>query len=110
MSYSINGTAITLTRGDTFTANVGIKNADGTAYIPTSGDTVRFAMKKSYQDSLPVLEKNIPIETMQLTLKPGDTKPLSFGTYVYDIQLTTKDGIVCTFIPNGKINLTEEVT
>lgn len=109
MSYSVKGTTIVLTRGDTFVANIGIKNANGTPYIPQQGDTVRFAMKKDYSDASPILEKDIPIETMQLSLEPGDTKSLSFRSYVYDIQLTTKDGVVCTFI-KGNINITEEVT
>ena len=37
---SINGNTITLTRGDTLQATVSIKNADGTAYTPATGDSV----------------------------------------------------------------------
>lgn len=108
MSYKVTGTNITLTRGDTFTANISIKNADGTPYIPQPGDTVRFAMKRNFSDAAVLLEKDIPIETMLLTLEPEDTKPLSFEPYVYDIQLTTKDGVVCTFII-GSIKIDNEV-
>lgn len=46
---------------------------------------------------------------MQLVLRPEDTKALKFGKYVYDIQITTKDGIVCTFIAKAQFKLTEEV-
>ena len=109
MSYSVNGTTITLTRGDTFMATVSITNPDGSEYVPIDGDAIRFALKESYDDEKTLLEKDIPIDTMQLVLRPEDTKALKFGKYVYDIQITTKDGIVCTFIAKAQFKLTEEV-
>lgn len=39
MSYSITGTTITLTRGDTFEALVSATKKDGTPYIPLDGIT-----------------------------------------------------------------------
>lgn len=109
MSYSINGTTITLTRGDTFCAHIRIKNPDGTDYIPVEGDTIRFAMKENYSDERALLLKDIPIDSMQLIIEPEDTKPLRFGKYKYDIQITTKTGVVCTFIPKAQFIITEEV-
>lgn len=109
MSYSVSGTTITLTRGDTFMATVSIANPDGSAYTPVEGDSIRFALKANYDDEQPLLEKDIPIDTMQLVLNPEDTKPLAFGKYVYDIQITTKEGIVCTFIAKAQFKITEEV-
>lgn len=88
MSYNITGTTITLTRGDTFEALVSATKRDGTQYIPVAGDTIRFAMKENYDDPRPLLVKDIPIDTMMLTLEPQDTADLNFGKYVYDIQLT----------------------
>lgn len=41
MSYSITGTTITLTRGDTFEALVSATKKDGTPYIPVEGDVIR---------------------------------------------------------------------
>lgn len=109
MSYSVSGTTITMTRGDTFRAQVSIKNPDGEEYIPTEGDCVRFAMKETWDDARPLLVKEIPIESMTLILKPEDTKDFAFGNYVYDIQLTKSTGEVDTFIAKAKIKLTEEV-
>ncbi len=109
MSYSVSGTTITLTRGDTFTAMISITDSDGVPYIPARGDSVRFAMKSAYSDTDPLLIKNIPIDTMTLVIEPEDTKPLKFGKYVYDIQLTKANGEVDTFITTAKINITEEV-
>lgn len=109
MAYSISGTTITLTRGDTFEAQISITQEDGSPYIPKDGDTVRFAMKSSYTDETPLIVKDIPVSTMILVLEPIDTKALIFGKYVYDIQLTTIDGKVDTFITKATIKITEEV-
>lgn len=109
MSYSVQGTTITLTRGDTFMALVSIAQSDGSPYLPIEGDTVRFAMKSSYTEEEPLLVKDIPIETMKLVLEPEDTKTLAFGKYVYDVQLTKVTGEVDTFITKGIIKITEEV-
>lgn len=109
MSYSVKGTTIYLTRGDTFMADISISQSDGEPYKPVEGDSIRFAMKKAYEDEEPLLVKDIPTDTMKLILEPGDTKPFEFGTYVYDIQLTKVTGEVDTFITKAKLKLTEEV-
>lgn len=109
MSFSIQNTKITLTRGDTLKARIQINDQDGNPYIPNEGDRVRFAMKANYTDPEPLIVKDIPIDTLLLILDPEDTKPLNFGKYVYDIQLTTSTGDVDTFIPKGTLSLTEEV-
>ena len=109
MSYNITGTTITLTRGDTFEALVSATKRDGTQYIPVAGDTIRFAMKENYDDPRPLLIKEIPVDTMILVIEPEDTKPLAFGKYVYDIELTKVTGEVDTFITKATLKLTEEV-
>lgn len=113
--FSVSGTNITLTRGDTLIAQITIKQGE-TDYTPVEGDVIRFAMKHpiynagrtDYSETTPVLTKTIPNDTLILTLLPADTKQLGFGEYVYDIQLTFADGTVDTFI-KGKFFLTEEV-
>ena len=55
MSYSVSGTTITLTRGDTFMADITINKQDDAPYTLVEGDSVRFAMKSSYEDAEPVL-------------------------------------------------------
>lgn len=109
MSFSVKKNTITLTRGDTFKATIGITNPDGTPYEPEEGDSIRFAMKKEYEDAEVLIEKDIPTDTLILTIAPEDTKPLRFGDYVYDIQLTKVSGEIDTFITKSKLVLTEEV-
>lgn len=109
MSYSVSGTTITLTRGDTFIADISITDKDNKPYVPKAGDLIRFAMKVSYKDAEPILIKNIPIDTMKLVINPDDTKKLDFGKYVYDIELTKSTGEVDTFITKAMFRITEEV-
>lgn len=105
----ISGTTITMTRGDTARISVYITDAEGEPYTPGAQDAIRFAMKKDYKDAEPLLLINIPVDTMELIINPEDTKSLAFGSYVYDIELTTESGTVDTFIDRAKIKLTEEV-
>ena len=105
----INGTTITMTRGDTLRAVVAIQQQDGTDYTPVEGEEIRFAMKRKYTDSETLIYRLIPYDTMVLQLDPSDTKQFPFGNYVYDIQITKLDGTVDTFIDRAKLTLTEEV-
>lgn len=109
MSYSLSGNSITMTRGDTFNCIVSAFYPNGAPYEPKPGDTIRFAMKRTYEDAEPLLLVDIPIETMELTINADDTKDLGFGSYIFDVQLTTANGFVDTFITRGRLRLTEEV-
>ncbi len=113
--YRFDGNTIYLTRGDTLRASLSIKQNE-IDYIPVDGDSIRFAMKRAdlnssktdFLDKKPLVEKNIPIETLQLKLDSSDTAALPFGVYAYDIQITMADGTVDTFITD-KIYLQPEV-
>lgn len=109
--YTIKKTSIILTRGDTFKALISITDKEGNPYEIQEGDSVRFAMKKHYHDpdTEVLIVKSIPTDTLILTLDPEDTKDLPFGSYVYDIQLTTASGEIDTFIAKASLTLTEEV-
>lgn len=116
MSYRIDDTTITLTRGDSFFANVKIYK-DDEVYTPVEGDTIRFALKRDvmstkkdeFIDKSPLIMKNIPIDSLILALNPEDTQDLGFGTYVYDIEITFSTGVVDTFIADAKFILAREV-
>lgn len=113
---------ITMTRGDTLITNVMIfledpETKEKTAYTPVEGDSLRFVLKHpqirsdnmGYTDAEPLIEKQISIATLELRLDPADTKPLAFGDYVYDIELTYSDNVVDTFINNAPFELVPEV-
>ena len=116
MSFSVDGTTIRLTRGDSGITEVGMKQGN-TPYVPVQGDSLRFALKHAvmnatrtaYKDNVPVLEKQIPIDTCLLEFVPSDTAKLDFGDYVYDIELKYANGMVDTFINNAKFVLVAEV-
>ena len=108
MSSQISGTTISLTRGDTLFLTIKLTK-DGKPYTPQDGDKIRFALKKKYTDDEVLILKQIPIDSMTLRIDPEDTKNLNFGTYVYDVELTTKDGFVDTFITPSSFKITEEV-
>lgn len=110
MALKVNGTTITVTRGDTVKLLVGLYDYEGNEYIPQEGDSIRFAMKEDYNDPEPLIEKDIPIDTRILRIDPEDTKNLPQpSSYVYDIQITYANGEVDTFIDRAKFKLTEEV-
>lgn len=106
---SIKKNIISLTRGDTLRTKVIIKLSDGTVYEPVNGDIITFGLKTTINDTECIIEKNIPIDTMELHLAPEDTKELPYGAYVYDIQIQFNDGDIYTFIPYTKFNITGEV-
>lgn len=106
--YKIQGNKITLTRGDSFYCQLTLKSKDGTVYVPEEGDVIRFAMGRDYGD--PIITKVIPNDTMTLSLVPADTEELSFGKYVYDIEITFADGDVDTFINEAEFVIAPEVS
>ena len=109
MGYSVNNTTkeIELTRGDTLKIKIDVL-INGEAYTPRPEDSLRFAMKTTYNTSKLLVHKDIPIDTCILHLEPEDTKKLRFGEYVYDIQITFANGDVNTFI-SGRFTLNPEV-
>lgn len=107
--FKIDGTTITMVRGDTFSAFLKIYSKNKILYSPTAEDTIVFAVKESYTDDQCVLTKSIPYDTMILELEPNDTKSLDQpSSYVYEISLTMEDGTVDTFI-RGKLIIEEEI-
>lgn len=116
--YTVIDNNITMTRGDSFACTLTL-NVPGSQdpYVPAEGDKIRFIVKNwalnangtAYVDKTVRIEKNIPIATMTLTLDPNDTKPLPFGLYAYDIELTFADGKVDTVIERAELNITPEV-
>ena len=107
--YTVTGTTITMTRGDSVRIDLRIKNADGTDYTPDANDKIRFTVKKNY-DGENLIHKFIRPDDLALYIEPEDTENLPYGYYVYDVELTDTDGIVDTIIRKARLNISEEVT
>lgn len=107
---TIENNTITITQGDTLETAVLISTSDGDEFTPSAGDVIRFALKGGYRDAEPLIVKQIPNDTLVLRLESEETKqlPARRRPYVYDVQLTTPDGTVDTFI-SGTLIVTEEV-
>jgi len=106
---SIQGSTITLTKGDTLRVTLSLSDYAGHTYTPVEGDHIRFAMKRRYNDAEPLILKNIPTDTLVFQIDPAETKSLPCAEYVYDIEMTYANGDVDTFINKAKLILTEEV-
>ena len=106
--FCIQGTKIELTKGDSFYCQVEVYEHEGEAYEPQESDSIRFAVKKNYASTTPVIVKPVPTDTLIFHLDPSDTKDLAVGNYVYDVEITFADGDVDTFI-KGIFTLTPEV-
>lgn len=109
--YRVNGTRITLTRGDTAFLEVDLYK-DKEVYVLQDGDVVRFAIKKDTKDENCLIRKELTKDAdgnLVLEIEPSDTKTLPFNLeYKYDIELTTAQGKVYTFL-KGELYLDEEV-
>ena len=101
---------IKLTRGDTARFSVGILNEiSDSAYSISDNDQLTLTVKKKVKDEDSLIQKTITGATL-FHIKPEDTSSLSFGKYVYDVQLTTSDGDVYTIVGPTTFELLAEVT
>ena len=103
---TIRNNTITLTRGDTARIDLTLSK-DGESY-DYSADTVVFSVKKTTSTPTYIMQKTVTDGVIYIA--PDDTENLSYGDYVYDVQLTTQSGDVCTVIPPSKFTLATEVT
>lgn len=113
MLYIESDNKIRLTRGDTARLEINVTTADEsgsiTDYKILPEDTLTLSVKKKVKDSTYILQKTINGSTV-FHIKPEDTRGVSFGTYVYDVQLTTSDGDVYTIIEPTSFEIMTEVT
>lgn len=103
----VQGTNIYMTRGDTATINLSIKDNRKEEYELVEGDVVVFSVKREIEDKNYVLQK--AFIDKQIVIEHEDTKNLDFGKYVYDIQVTFSDGKVSTIITPSELHLESEV-
>lgn len=108
--FNIGGDAnIKITRGDTGVIAINLKNKDGTEYVMQTGDVLVITVKRSTYVSDVLFQKAFG-SSMQAKIEPADTANLSYGTYWYDVQLTTAGGDVFTVVVPHKLEVMPEVT
>lgn len=106
--FKIVDNVITITRGDSASFTVTIKQEDGTDY-DYSNDQVLFTVKQNIWTTEKTLQKNV-VYGEDVVLLPSDTAGLAYGDYWFDVQLTGGGGSVQTVIVPTKFRVTGEVT
>ena len=104
--FKIVNNKISLTRGDSAQIRL-LVTSDGVPYNYDK-DTIVFSVKKSTTTVEYIFQKTV--ENGVIYIEPEDTNDLQYGSYKYDVQLTTKDGHVCTIIPPDTFEVLPEVT
>ena len=107
--FTVTGTNIALTRGDNATLCVTLSNIGGEPYSLNEGDELVLSVKQSAAVSPYIFQLTADGEGV-FTFLPSTTEDMAFGSYKYDIQLTTNEGEVYTVIPVSTFTVMEEVT
>ena len=98
---------IFLTKGDSCQIEVRVFDLEGNEVEIKDTDEIVLTVRKTENDSAISLAKPAILNTIYID--PDDTKLLSSGTYVYDIQLKSGNEIQ-TIIPVSYFQLGEEIT
>ena len=104
-----NDGSIELTRGDTARLTVTIADETGQPYEMLDTDILTLSVKKSVNDDEPCIQKSVT-GTNIFVIKPSDTAGLSFGKYIYDVELSISEDDVYTIIEKTSFKIREEVT
>lgn len=97
---------IFLTRSDTCSLKLSVVDDNDTPY-DYSNDLVQLTIKTNTYTPITVIQKNIVGDTFKID--PDDTKSLSYGKYLYDVQIITNSNDVYTVIGPCIFVLTDEV-
>ena len=98
---------LSITKGDNAEIVVKVFDSDDIERGVYDDDTVVLTVRKT-ADSDVVLTKTAIKGTISFV--PADTKTLSVGSYIYDIQLTTFGGKIYTIVPASYFVIEQEVT
>lgn len=104
--FKINGKTIQITRGDTGIFTLALTSA-GQPY-DYSNDEVLFTVKRNVNTTEIVFQKTV-VYGENVTIEPQDTASLSYGNYVYDVQVTS-GAVVDTVITPSVFEVLHEVT
>ena len=106
--FNIDNCNVKITRGDTGVIAISLQNKDGSSYEMQPDDVLVMTVKTNTFSKDVLIEKQFA--DGQIKIDPADTDNLSYGTYYYDVQLTTAAGDVFTVITPHKFEIMPEVT
>lgn len=106
--FTVVNNEIFLIRGDSAEFELKLRSKVGKPIQLTEDDKLLFTVRKSVKSEEFSLQKEFV--NGKISLAPEDTERMEFGKYLYDVQLTRKDGFVDTIIPPHVFNVLEEVT
>lgn len=104
----LENNVISFPRGDTFSFVIEITTEDGLPYELKENDKLVFSVKKTSKQKEFLIKKEID-SSLTVTLNHEDTSNLPFGTYVYDVQLTSDVYGTKTLIEPTNFILRDEV-
>lgn len=120
----INNGVIQLTRGDDCVLDLQIYTPDNQEYSPREGEKARFTVRKhplNNNATPPLIEKDFKFEELssgdkndekikvwRIKIDSIDTKFLTYGNYLYDVQFCDIKGNITT-VCKGKFILTYEI-
>lgn len=108
--FSIRGTDILLTRGDSAHLTVAIRNeVTGADYTLLPADELHLTVRRIASDDAPELVHKKVVGAADISLTPEDTADLRAGLYVYDVELRTGSDVY-TVIPCSEFRIMPEVT
>lgn len=99
---------IILTKGDNAEIEVQIKDANGVERGVYADDVLTLTVRKSVNAPEASITKTAVDGVFSFI--PEDTKHLTAGSYVYDIQLDAFTGKIYTIIPKSSFVLKEDIT
>lgn len=98
---------ISLTKGDNASFKVSVVEANGQIRHLFDDDIITLTVRKTADSDIAFTKT---ADKGVINIVPADTKSLTAGTYVYDIQLTTFGGNIYTVIPISYFEIEQEVT
>lgn len=110
---AIEGKNIKLTRGDWAQICFNLKNTDGSEYVLTEGEIIKFGLKINADNETELISKtmtNANESYVVLTLDKSDTENLTFGKYYYDIRIIDADGKINTPMYKAIFEISEVIT
>lgn len=103
--------SLQITRGDSQAFSISVVDQNGNTYKLQEGDVAKFTVKAAARASEPVImEKTMNCSSgFNFKLTAQDTS-VPTGCYVYDVELRTANGDVCTVVKPSTIEILPEVT